>query len=113
MTGQAAGGSRRAARFVRIAIVTMMIAAMFAVAPPAFAATTMLMQLIAMKRGLPCPTAMTTAHITNAVVRLSITGDRKKLIMPVMMKSFRYPKPRLTSHERNPSKTRRSDIEFT
>jgi len=32
---------------------------------------------------------LTTAHITSAVVRLSITGDRKKLMMPVIQKSWR------------------------
>ena len=52
-------------------------------APPAFAATTMLMQASVTKRGAPAPTAMTTAPMTSAVVRLSATGEMKKASTPV------------------------------
>ena len=44
-------------------------------APPAFAATTMLMQESATKRGASRPSAIATAHMTSAVVRLSATGE--------------------------------------
>ena len=37
----------------------------------------------------PWPTAITTAHITRAVVKLSAIGDRKKAIIPVIQKIFR------------------------
>ena len=47
-------------------------------APPAFAATTTLIHAGAMKPALPRPTVTTTAPSTNAVVRLSSTGERKK-----------------------------------
>ena len=82
-------------------------------APPAFAATTILTQAMPIKRGLPRPTASTTAHITSAVVRLSMIGDRKKLMTPVIQKSWRKLKPLRTSQERSASKTRRSLIELT
>ena len=52
-------------------------------APPAFAPTTMLTQAIAIKSGRPCPTAIITAHITNAVVRLSAIGEMKNAKIPV------------------------------
>ena len=39
--------------------------------------------------GLSLPTASTTAHITNAVVRLSITGDNIKDSTPVIQNSRR------------------------
>ncbi len=44
-------------------------------APPAFAATTIFIQEIETKLGLPSPTTKTTAHIINAVVKLSATGE--------------------------------------
>ena len=53
-------------------------------APPALAATTMLMQARLTNLGLPLPTARTTAHIINAVVRLSAIGDIKKAKRPVI-----------------------------
>ena len=58
-------------------------------APPALAAMTMLMQPRATKRGLSAPTAITTAHINNAVVRLSATGEMKKARKPVIQNSLR------------------------
>ena len=82
-------------------------------APPAFAATTMLTHARLMKRVLPLPTASTTAHITSAVVRLSMIGDRKKLMTPVIQNSWRYVKPCRTSHDRSASNTLRSLIELT
>ena len=58
-------------------------------APPAFAATTMLMQARATNFGSSRPTASTTAHITSAVVRLSISGDRQNASAPVVQNSAR------------------------
>ena len=52
-------------------------------APPAFAATTMLIQAIPIKAGLSAPTAITTAHIISAVVKLSATGEIKNARIPV------------------------------
>ena len=56
-------------------------------APPALAATTMLIQPIDINLLLSLPTARRTAHKTNAVVRLSAIGDKKNAITPVMTKS--------------------------
>ena len=47
-------------------------------APPAFAATTILIQAKQIKGLLPLATAITTAHIKRAVVRLSAIGEIKK-----------------------------------
>ncbi|MNT43935.1 hypothetical protein D3C72_1804320 [compost metagenome] len=58
-------------------------------APPALAATTMLMHETVTKRGLPAPTAITTAPITRAVVRLSATGLRQNARPPVTQNSVR------------------------
>ena len=56
-------------------------------APPAFAATTILMHAIPTNFGFEAPTERTTAHITSAVVRLSAKGDRKNDSAPVIQKS--------------------------
>ena len=56
-------------------------------APPALAATTILIQAIPIKAGLSAPTAITTAHMINAVVRLSATGEIKKARIPVSQNS--------------------------
>ena len=53
-------------------------------APPAFAATTILIQAIEINFGLEMPTAITTAQRTKAVVRLSASGDIKNAITPVI-----------------------------
>jgi hypothetical protein len=58
-------------------------------APPALAATTIFMQDSATKRGAPAPTAMTTAHMTRLVVRLSATGEMKNASAPVIQNSIR------------------------
>ena len=58
-------------------------------APPALAATTILMQEREMKRGLSEPTAITTAHIIKAVVRLSAIGEIKKANIPVIQNNMR------------------------
>ena len=58
-------------------------------APPALAATTILMQAIHIKLLFPFATAITTAHINNAVVKLSAIGDIKKESIPVITKIFR------------------------
>ncbi len=58
-------------------------------APPALAATTMLMQASETNLGLSRPTASTTAHITSAVVRLSMIGDRQNASTPVVQNSCR------------------------
>ena len=57
-------------------------------APPAFAATTMLIHAKQIKGLFPFATAMTTAHINNAVVRLSAIGEIKKDKIPVIIKIF-------------------------
>ena len=57
-------------------------------APPAFAATTILTQLILVKFLLPFPTAKTTEHIVRAVVKLSAMGDKKNAIKPVIQNNF-------------------------
>ena len=77
-------------------------------APPAFAATTILIHAIETKRVLSPPTAMTTAHISSAVVRLSAIGEMKNASIPVSQKRLRKPKPLLTRRERSASKTWRS-----
>ena len=58
-------------------------------APPALAATTMLMQDRATNLGWPVPTAVTTAAMTRAVVRLSATGEITKARRPVIQKTVR------------------------
>ncbi len=58
-------------------------------APPAFAATTMLMQPSATKRALSRPIASSTAPMTSDVVRLSSRPDIRKDRMPVIQNSLR------------------------
>jgi hypothetical protein len=58
-------------------------------APPALAATTMLTQDSATKPGISRPSAMTTAHITSAVVRLSAKGEITKASPPVAQNNAR------------------------
>jgi hypothetical protein len=77
-------------------------------APPALAAMTMLMHETTMKAGLLAPTAITTAPISRAVVRLSATGEMKKASRPVIQKIWRRVNPLLTSHERSARKVLRS-----
>ena len=56
-------------------------------APPAFAATTILIHAIPTNFGLDEPTASTTAQRTRAVVKLSANGDKKKARIPVIQKA--------------------------
>ncbi len=49
--------------------------------------------------------AMTTAHMSRPVVRLSATGEMKKERAPVIQKSLRKEKPAETSLTRRASKT--------
>src|SRR5699024_7191062 len=53
-------------------------------APPALAATTILIQLMVIKRPCPSATFITTAHINSAVVKLSATGEIKNDKTPVI-----------------------------
>ena len=55
-------------------------------APPALAATTTLMQERVTNFDSPLATAMITAHMTKAVVKLSATGEIKKAHSPVNQK---------------------------
>ena len=57
-------------------------------APPAFAATTMFIQASNINLLFPFPTAITTAHISKAVVRLSAIGDIKNDRIPVITNIF-------------------------
>ncbi len=57
--------------------------------PPALVATTMLTHAIDTKRRFLRAMAITTAPISNAVVRLLQTADMKNDRMPVIQKSFR------------------------
>ena len=52
-------------------------------APPAFAATTILIQPSDKNLPFPLPQASRIEHITKAAVKLSAIGDKKKVIMPV------------------------------
>jgi len=52
-------------------------------APPALAATTMLVKERTMNRELPPLTARATVDISRALVRLSASGERKKVIIPM------------------------------
>ncbi len=79
-------------------------------APPALAATTMLIHASATNFLCPTPTAITTAHISNAVVKLSAIGEMKKDRTPVIQKTFRKLKLRATSQARRYSNTFRSVI---
>ncbi len=79
-------------------------------APPALAATTILIQAKLINLGLSLPMAMTTAHMRRAVVRLSATGEIQKARRPVIQKIFRYEKPAQTSLTRKVSKTSRSSM---
>ena len=79
-------------------------------APPAFAATTILMQAGPINRGLLPPTAITTAHIKSAVVKLSAIGEIKNARMPVNQNSDRRPRPEAINFSRNHSKSRRSSM---
>jgi len=58
-------------------------------APPAFAATTMLMKPMATNFGESLPIARTTAPITRDVVRLSSTPERKNARVPVIQNRLR------------------------
>ena len=82
-------------------------------APPALAATTMLIQAAAMKRLCPGPAAMATAPMTSAVVRLSAMGERKKAKRPVHQKMARRENPAAQSQARSASKTWRSSRVLT
>ena len=77
-------------------------------APPALAATTSDTQEIATKRGLSRPSAMTTAPMISAVVRLSSAADRKNASTPVRTKRARKPMPRASSRMRSTAKVRGS-----
>ena len=55
-------------------------------APPALAATTILIQASAINLVFVPPTAIATVDINNAVVRLSAIGDKRKEITPVIQK---------------------------
>ncbi len=79
-------------------------------APPALAATTILIQARAMKRWSLPPTDITTVDINNAVARLSATGDIKKAIPPVIQNICRRENPWLTSQARSTSKIPRSSM---
>ena len=58
-------------------------------APPALAATTILMQASETKRGLSEPTDMTTAHMIKAVVKLSAIGEIINARIPVTQNNMR------------------------
>ena len=77
-------------------------------APPALAATTMLMQATVMNLGLPAPTAMTTAPMIRAVVRLSASGEMKNASSPVSQNRLRSEKPDEINHARKALNTSRS-----
>ena len=79
-------------------------------APPAFAATTILMQATSTKPGLLPPTASTTAHISKAVVRLSATGEIKNASSPVTQNNWRRFIPDSISQERSAANTLRSSM---
>ena len=79
-------------------------------APPAFAATTILTKAIEIKRTLPLPTAITTAPIMSAVVKLSAIGDIKNAIKPVSQNNCLKLKPLLISQTFSFSNTKRSRI---
>ena len=82
-------------------------------APPAFAAITTLMQPSPMNRDCPTPAAMSTAHMSRAVVRLSANGEITNDNPPVIQKMAVAPKPRRTIQARRLSNTPRSSIELT
>ena len=77
-------------------------------APPAFAATTILIQAIAINLIFVPPTAIATVDINNAVVKLSAIGDNKNDNTPVIQNILRKEKPRETNQARNASNTLRS-----
>ena len=81
-------------------------------APPALAATTIFMHAKPINFVLFFPTAITTAHIINAVVRLSAMGDIKNDKIPVIQNIFLKVKPWPTNQDLNASKTFLSVIEF-
>ena len=58
-------------------------------APPALAATTILMHASMTNFLLPPPTAITTAAISSAVVRLSAIGEMQKANRPVTQNNAR------------------------
>ena len=70
-------------------------------APPALAATTILMQASATNLRFEAAMAMTTAPMRRAVVRLSAIGERKKASSPVLQKIPRREKPFETSQARS------------
>ncbi|SFV87582.1 hypothetical protein MNB_SUP05-SYMBIONT-5-1196 [hydrothermal vent metagenome] len=77
-------------------------------APPAFAATTILTKAIEIKRTLLPPTAITTAPIIRAVVKLSAIGEIKNAKKPVSQNNCLNENPLLTNQTFNDSKTSRS-----
>jgi len=60
-------------------------------APPALALTTMFIQANITKRELSPPTAITTAHINRAVVKLSAMGEIKNAKIPVIQNNALNP----------------------
>ena len=79
-------------------------------APPALAATTILIQATITKAVFFPPTAMATVAISRAVVRLSAMGDITNARAPVIQKIVRNENPCETSHTRSTSNTPRSSI---
>ena len=79
-------------------------------APPALAATTILIQATAINLWLSPATAITTVAISNAVVKLSATGEMKNAIKPVSQKMVLNEKPLLTNQARIASKMPRSPM---
>ncbi|MNJ64413.1 hypothetical protein D3C77_603610 [compost metagenome] len=79
-------------------------------APPALAATTMLMQARLMKRRSPLATLSTTVHIRSAVVRLSTTGEMKKARNPVSQNRVRRLSPARTRRARRAANSNLSSM---
>src|SRR5688572_4120659 len=82
-------------------------------APPALAATTILMQAGTRNLGLPRPTLNMTAPITSAVVRLSRMGDSTKADSPVSQNMLGNEKRLATIQDRKAAKTFRSSSTLT
>ena len=81
-------------------------------APPALAATTILIKAGIINLEFPLLTAKATVDIKRALVKLSASGERKNVIVPVAQKSGRKPRPFLKSQERKERKTSRSSKVF-
>ena len=62
-------------------------------APPALAATTILTNAGTINFLLPSLTASATVDISRALVKLSATGERKKVMIPVAQNSDLKPNP--------------------